>query len=235
MLTGGRFTQINGSTADPYYASLNPVHRQPTTASWTWTSPGTTPYPGRAGDSHRSVQPAARPGRDAGPGRGGLHLGGRAPPAADLHDQPGQAPPRPSPDGVRPSGMAATPPHTPTTSAQMRSRSTSRPRPGRRTESTYLPGDQRRQALELERDIPVPAGGTVRRGRRVPGYPGRGHRPPGSTTPAVARCTPRQPAPAPSSPLGMRGGPTPTAADPRPARRDPGAGHGRLPPAGCCF
>ena len=25
LLTGGRFTQINGSTADPYYASLNPV------------------------------------------------------------------------------------------------------------------------------------------------------------------------------------------------------------------
>jgi hypothetical protein len=41
LLTGGFFKGINGSTADPYYASLSPATGR-TTGSCTWASPATT-------------------------------------------------------------------------------------------------------------------------------------------------------------------------------------------------
>ena len=89
LLTGGYFTSINGSSADPYFTSLSPTTGKDD-GYLNLNISGNYQFPGCASQPDPGLQPAAQQRRHARPGGGRLHLGRRPAPAADLHAEPGR-------------------------------------------------------------------------------------------------------------------------------------------------
>ena len=127
---------INGSSAAPYMTSLDPTTGQDD-GFLRLNISGNYSYAQQ--QRHPGLQPAAQQLRPVRPRRGRLHVGRRRAPAADLHARPlhdsgdgdrldvarvGRQHGAPEPASTRPGTR---------TSACATSRSTSRPRPGRRT------------------------------------------------------------------------------------------------------